>query len=757
MKVLDFGLAKAFQPEASDPGVSASPTLSLTAAATQMGMVIGTAAYMSPEQAKGAAVDKRADVWAFGCVLFEMLTGRRVFDARDVSEVLASVLLKDPDLASLPMDVPPSVRSLLGRCLVKEPRDRLRDVGEARVALRDAGAVPRSPDATSSLAPSTEAPVTAMRLQLWRQPAAILGLVVTAALVGGLSVWSLGPEVPRPISRLTLLAPGLPTSGLSTPLALSPDGRTAVYVSTQDGTRQLYQRPLDQLDATPIRGTEQAVAPFFSPDGEWVAFWTFPPEATLKKVSLAGGPPVTLAPIPVFRWADWGPDGTIVFANRDGLWLVADSGGEPRQIAPVDERAQGYHDPRFTPDGRAVLYSVLADDGVHVEVRLLETGEQRVLLDGTTARVTATGHLLFTRADSLWAAPFDVDRLELTGEPSPVLEGVQVNNQQIGKFALGGDGSLAYVGGEASRASRTLVWVDRDGREESLGGSWPPDDYLFPRLSPDGTRVAVAIQETTGENTDLWVLDLARGSRTRITRGGNNRFYPIWTRDGTQVTFADGSGDTNRLLMTAADGSGQTDTLLDRSERQFPTSWAPDGRTLAFYVSHPDTGRDIWMLPLEGDPTPAPFLATPFEELAPTFSPDGRWIAYVSDESGQREVYVRPYPDPGQQHTISVRGGEEPVWSPTGNELYYRNGDDMMVVAVDTSESFRAAAPQELFQGAYELADGFGRVPNFDITPGGERFLMVTGAGQAGTPGAEPQITIVLNWLEELKERVPVP
>ena len=349
--------------------------------------------------------------------------------------------------------------------------------------------------------------------------------------------------------------------------------------------------------------------------------------------------------------------------------------------------------------------------------------------------------------------PFNARSLDVTGNPVPLVEGVEIQYFGSANFDISDNGRLVYALGAVGVPS-SLVWVDRDGREEPFAGT-QPDDYFYPRISPDGARVAVAVADPAGD-TDLWVLDPARGSRARITFGGNNRFFPVWSPDGSQLAFADGSGGTNRVLLAAADGSGQVETLLDRDERQFPTSWAPDGSALAIYTDRPETARDLGVLPMDGDRMPVPFLATPFQERAGAFSPDGHWLAYVSDESGRDEVYVRPYPGPGQEHTISTNGGDEPVWSRDGRELFYRNGDQMHVVAIDAAEPFRAAAPELLFVGTYDSdTSAASGASNYDVAPNGQRLLMLKRSDT--TVDARPQITVVLNWHQELLERVPVP
>ena len=757
VKVLDFGLAKALDPPSqSDP--SLSPTL--TAAATQQGVVLGTAAYMSPEQASGEATDKRCDIWSFGVVLFEMLTGRGVFEGKTVAHVMSAVLQADPKWERLPPSLPPHIVKVLRRCLEKDPKRRLRDIGDALVEL-DETVTPEPHAATPTRSPN-------------RRPALawIGGAVLVGAVVAGLTVRALVPVPDAVISRFQIPVAGRTFGGGATFLALSPDGRTLAYVAVvQDGDRRLYRRSMDQLEAFPIRGTEGAAWPFFSPDGEWVGFFAGGGlgDLSLKKVSLTGGPPTTLTPpLSGFRGASWGPDGTIVFAGGGeyfGLWLVADVGGAPQQLAAIDDEATVYLSPRFLPDGNAVLFASLApgDRPPQVAVYDLETGRQKVLLDGSSPRVTATGHLLFTREDSLWAVPFDSGRMELTGEPAPVLEGVHTTNAGVGELALGANGPLVYVsasGDVAGNFVTTLVRVGRDGVSTPLaeiaGNAW------YPRFSPAGTpaRVAFAIAGGQGAAGDanLWVLDFDRGTRTRLTDADNNRFYPTWSPDGTQLAFAEGAGATNRILLTAADGSGEFEPLLDINERQFPMSWAPDGSALALYQDTPENGRDLTILPLDGDRTPVLFLSTPFQDRGVSFSPNGRWLAYVSAESGQDEIYVRPYPGPGGQETVSNGGGQEAVWGPDGTELFYRNGNQLMVVAVETQDAFSAQAPTVLFEGRFVLdnAAGGGGNPNYDIAPDGQSFVMVSAPGgeTAGDPIVTP-ITVVLNWHRELLERVP--
>ena len=485
---------------------------------------------------------------------------------------------------------------------------------------------------------------------------------------------------------------------------------------------------------------------------------------TLQKVSIFGGPPLTLAEFPTFvAGASWtGDDHIIVSRLSGGLFRVPAGGGEPVVLTTPDaEQGEvGHYWPSVIRGREAVLFGIDVGQGdSELAVLALDTGNvTRLGLVGDSPHYASTGHVVYAVEDgSVRAVPFDVERLEVTGNPVPLLEDVTVKNTGSANFSISDNGRLVFTSGAGGGgAQRSLVWVDRQGREESLGEAWQPAPYVYPRVSPDGTRVAVAIAGNT--DTDLWVLDLARpGSRSRVTFGGNNQFYPVWSPDGSQLAFTDSNAGTNRVLLAPADGNGQVETLLDRGERQFPTSWASDGNVLAIYIDNAgETGRDLAMLPMDEDRTPVPFLVTPFQERAGAFSPDGRWLAYVSDESGQDEVYVRPVPGPGQQHTISTNGGAEPLWSPDGRELFYRRGNQVLVVATDTTDSFRAGGPQELFVGAYASdPSGQSHGTNYDIAPDGQRFLMVK--TETAIAGNTPQINVVLNWHQELLERVPIP
>ena len=742
VKVLDFGLAKALDPN-PDADPSQSPTL--TAAATQMGVIIGTAAYMSPEQASGQIADKRSDIWSFGVVLYEMLTGQCLFTGETISHVLAKVLDRELDFNALPTATAPPVRRLLRRCLERKPKRRLSDMGEALIHLEEATTAQAEDSSGGAAVAPVSQPARRSQALPW-----VAGIVIGGLITGG-AVWSLTHPATPLVSRFSIPVEGLATAGLSTPLALSPDGRTLVYAAFPPGdtTRQLYRRLLDQVEASPIRGTEGGAGPFFSPDGEWLGFWAIG-ERVLKKVSLAGGPPTTLTPVNDFRWASWGPDGTIVFAGGGehlGLWLVADSGGAARQIATVEEGVLRYIDPQFLPDGNGVLFTIVAaSTPTQVAVLSLETGEHTILLEGNSARVTSTGHLVFTREDSLWAVPFDAGRLELRGDPSPVLEGVQPNSDGVARMALAEDGSLVYVTGAAGAgALRSFVWVDREGREEPL--PLPPRAYFHLRLSPDGTRVAVGVADDGAPA--LWVYDVGSAAGLRLTQEAR-AVAPLWTPDGERVVFTWNVGGSNDLFWIPADGSGEGEPLTTSDVNDVSTSVTPDGRA-ALFVRVEGAQREIWEVALDGEPTPTPVLQGEFARGNADVSPDGRWMAYRSDQSGQMEIYLQPYPGPGPTVPVSIGGGDMVTWSSDGSELFYRIENRMMAVGVNDDGT--VGTPRELFDGNFFAQPG--GIRNYHVAPDG-RFLMLK-SGDASTD-SQPiaQVLLVQNWFEELKERVPV-
>jgi serine/threonine-protein kinase len=740
VKVLDFGLAKAFEerPDGGDPALS--PTI--TSAGSLDGVILGTAAYMSPEQARGQSLDKRTDIWSFGCVLFEMLTGEQCFGGESVSDSLARILEREPNMDVLPADTPAVLHELLHRCLRKNPRQRLRDMGEARIAMEE-----------YLDHPAADRPAEAAERASWRRllPWAI---AILMALIAGGTTWihlRAPTSAPKRSARLVVnLPPGQQLAmGQSAPLAVSPDGSRLAYVATgSNGRPLLHLRELDRFESISIPGSEGADGPFFSPDSRWVGFFT---DKKLLKVSVEGGPPLEICDVAqVVPGASWGPDDTIyfTFTRGSGLVRVPASGGVPEELTSPDfasgETEHGW--PKVLPGGESLVFTIASAEGSHIGALSLQTGETRTLLRGSGgARYVSTGHLVYTRAGGMLAVPFDPKNLEITGSPTPVSEDIFINRAQgrgLAAFSVSDDGLLAYVPGGAAASENSLVWVDRQGRTEPLTAEL--GSYEWPRLSPDGKKVAVANRSIKGE-INIWILDTERDTRSRLTLEGSN-ILPIWTPDGERVAFSSSRSGSEAVSIywKSADGSGEADEILRGENPIFPRSFSPDGRLLAVTEWAPTSMRNIWMLNIEGDRSPMPVLTTTFDEYAPAFSPDGRWLAYVSDETGRDEVYVRRYPGEGGKSLVSTGGGSVPAWSADGRELFYRNGQSMMAVSVETEPAFRAEKPRLLFEGNFKR--GVYDSMSYDASPDGRRFVMVEGTSDI----APDQIKVVLNWFGDL-------
>jgi eukaryotic-like serine/threonine-protein kinase len=735
VKVLDFGLAKAFDGDGASEDLSNSPTLSR--AATMQGVILGTAAYMSPEQARGKGLDKRTDLWAFGCVLYELLTEKLAFQGETVTEILASVLRGEPDWQALSPATPAQIRSLLKRCLQKDISQRLQAAGDARIEIQEALTAPPVEQRTAARA----APIPVWRRVSTVAPACLL----VGGLIAALAVWNLKltPARPtKPVSRLVItLPPGDQLAALDFPaVAISPDGTQLAYVAIHSGTRQIFLRALDSLEARPLSGTEGANTPFFSPDGQSLGFFA---GGKLKKISVSGGAALALGNAAVPTGATWSSNGTIIFSPTAAsvLLQVSEAGGVPQTLTRLDKGEVNHGWPQLLPGSRAVLFATAG--AARIVVQSLSSGERRDLVPGGTApRYATTGHLIYAQGGNLMVAPFDPQRLQITGAAAPILEGVLQSGFTGGvQYSLSDTGSLVYVPGGGLAAQR-LVWVSRNGTEQALAA--PPRGYIYPRISPDGRRVAVSIAE---EGNQEWVYDFSRDTLTRLTFGGSLNYNSVWTPDGKRIAFMSNREGTPNIYWQLADGSGGLERLTASEYTQPPRSFSPDGQLLAFAEIDPTTGYDIWVLRLS-DRKAEPFLRTPFNESVPSFSPDGHWLAYVSDESGHYEVYVQPYPGPGAKYQISTEGGTEPVWNPNGKELFYRSGDKMMAVDVTTLPSFSVGRPRMLFQGPYlPTAVTF---PYFDVSADGQRFLMIKPSEQKPT-----QIVVVQNWFEELKRRVP--
>jgi len=745
VKVLDFGLAKALEGEAASFDISTSPTISRLA--TMQGVLLGTAAYMSPEQAKGKSVDRRADIWAFGCVMYEMLTGKQAFTGETVTDTLAAVIKEEPDWSQLPKATSARVRVLLRRCFQKDPKQRLRDIGDARIALDEALSGEPDPSLAGAAGIST---------LVWRRALILsLGTLLLGAGVAGVAVWIMKPvpppPPPPPVTRTVItLPPDQHIAGINNgpSVALSPDGTHLAYVATQGGTQQIYLRAMDSLESKPIAGTEGAIEPFFSPDSHWVGFFA---GAKLKKISVSGGAPLSLGDYSVPHGAIWIRQ-EIVFAPASvgALQQISEEGGTPQPLTRLEKVEVDDRWPDFLPGGKAVLFEgVNAVTGSSVVVQSIATGERRNLIQGgTQPRYELSGHLIYVHQGNLIAVPFDPQRLEVAGVAVPVVEGV-LESQITGSahYSISSTGSLVYVPGGIQAAQRRLVWVNRTGAEQPLAA--PERYYVYPRLSPDGRELAVTIEDPEPQ---VWLYNLYRDTLTRLTFEGNLNAIPSWTPDGKRIAFSSSAEGQPNLFWQRADGSGGPERLSTSEHPQYPSSWSASGQLLAYIELDPATGYDIWVLRM-GDHKPQPFLRTPFTEGAPQFSSDGRWLAYTSDESGRLEVYVQPYPGPGGKWQISTEGGTEPVWNRNGRELFYRSGDKMMAVDIATQPSFAAGKPRMLFQGQYVLNSPPSSIPYYDVSPDGERFLMLKPTDQAGA--APTQINVVLNWTEELKRLVP--
>jgi serine/threonine-protein kinase len=763
VKVLDFGLAKAMASDSSETDPALSPTLSL--ASTRAGVILGTAAYMSPEQARGKAIDRRTDVWAFGCVLFELLTGRQVFAGETVSDAVAVILTREPDWQALPPTTPHRVRELLRRCLNKDASHRLRDLGDARIEIEEILAAPDSGSYSPAVAlPSAPAP-SAGPASFWARPVAIGRAAAATAIVAlavALLLWfglRVGSQTPAPLIRVSLPAPpGELIARLNHPtLAISPDSRAITFVAGKGNSSQLYLRSLEQNDATPIPGSQNARSPFFSPDGEWIGFLA---EGRLKKVSVRGGNAVSLCDaLPEdSRGASWGNDGWIYFAPTftSGISRVSQSGGKPEQVTHPDEkRGERTHRwPETLPGSKGLLFtigSIKSPDyyfDAKVAVQSLATGQVKVLVDGgTNPRYLKSGHLLYATASGILAAPFDLGKLEITGPPVLLPEQVQAaTDTGAVNYAISSDGVLAYLLGEAPNTEHSLQWMDLSGKVELLGA--PKRNYFEPVLSPDGKRVAVTIPGS--RNDDIWVLDIARNTLTRLTFGPGAAFGPLWTPDGTRLVYSSERDNKPGLFWKPADGSGAEERLLSASTQPNPDSFSPDGKLLMFTLASPDRQGDILLLPLQGDRRPRDFLATPFNEYGATLSPDGRWVAYISNEAGIEALYVQPFPGPGGKWQISSgAAGGNPQWSRDGKQLFFRIDQGVAKVDVTTSPSFSVSAPRPLFATTFGGLRPFVRML-FSLSPDARRILTIQGSER---DAGATQINLVFGWTDEIKRR----
>ncbi len=754
VKILDFGLAKA----AASDSAAADLSQMATAAAdgTREGTVMGTAAYMSPEQARGKPVDRRTDIWAFGCVLYEMLTGRAAFRGDTITDTLVAVLEQTPDWTALPVATPAPIRRLLRRCLDKDPKQRLRDIGDARIELEQLVA------AGGSEAVQEQSGTSRTR--------AIAGATAVGALLTGaglLWLWlsSGGADpVDRRVSRFVVDLPKGQVfySSFNPDLALSPDGTHLAFATAPDG---VFIRRLDGLDSRLLEAsTGYSTGPIFSPDGSEVSFIEgnaiISSARPFLKAALSGGAPVKLAEYDMFHTGDWSADGWLYWTAQypGGIVRISEAGGDIEPVTQLD-KARGERSHRFAsllPGEEAFIYTVGFDgidsyDEARIDLFDLKTRESRTLFSGGTAAVySPSGHIVYARAGKLFAVPFDAGRRELTGSPFEVLDGVLMSrNTGMAQFSLSKRGDLAYVPGPAEGGRRTMVWVDRTGKAEPL--PLPPASYLYPRISPDGRTLAVEIE---GPNHDVHAYDLARGVLSKVTTDGLSH-DPVWTPDGNRIVFRSWQSGGMTLWWMPADRSGGASRLDPTGTRQSPASVSPDGKFLAVDQKDPQTGDDVWVLPLERAGPSQALVRSRFGEGSAKFSPDGQWVAYSSDEAGRAEVFVQPFPGPGPKVQISSDGGIDPVWRPSGGELYYRRGRRMMAVSVTTSPRFLASRPTLLWEGDYSAgaASSCGMPgvssSNYSVTADGQRFLMVRDEDAALR---WTRMVVVLNWAEEVKQ-----
>jgi len=731
-KVLDFGIAKALQPQIDvDGDPEWSPTEVM--AATQPGRIMGTVSYMSPEQARGKPVDARTDVWSFACVLYEMLAGKKAFGGDTATDTIVAIIEREPDWEALPSSVPTEITSLLRRCLRKNPKRRLRSIGDAWLHIDEVLALPPAQrEATWSRPP-------------WWQRALPWAAAVVVGAVGLWAAVNAGRPGIEPTRRLEVAVTNedLRSALGGRTLALSPDGTTLVHTSA-DG---LALRPLDDFSTTPMAETVGAESPFFSPDGEWVGFFA---RGRLWKVSVRGGTPFELCDASTPRGAHWSSDDAILFSDGTSLWRVDSLGRECTQIAAPDAAsgAVRYEWPSLLPGGEAVLFQLVGEGWSRLSIlSLADSGVTTVTEGGSDAHYLPTGHIVYSRAGSLFAMPFDVDRLAATGDPRPVLDGVRSESTGAAHIAFSAEGSAAYV--PTSDPDYRLVWVDRNGIVEPI--SETHGAYTTPRVSPDGSRIALAARRA-GE-LHIWVHDIARDVQQPITSEGSNN-WPDWTPDGRRVIFSSGRQGPAGIWWKQADGVGAAEQIARTNGVQYAVSVAERAPVATYFQVDSGGTRDIWVLPLQAGAEAMPVVTTEDHEQGPALSPDGKWLAYVSNTSGRNEVYVQPCPSctdtppvtNAGRRRVSLNGGGEPVWHPGGAELFYREGDRMMSVSFDAEDDFRPSRPMVLFEGHFAPGQSGNR--NYDVHPDGDRLLMLQAAGP---DPLRPRINVVLNWVTELE------
>ena len=734
VKVLDFGLAKALDPQdLKTPGpqsLSLSPTL--TAQMTQAGVLMGTVAYMSPEQARGQEVDKQADIWAYGVVLFEMLTGRTAFPGDTVTDVMAAVVTQEPDWNTLPPGTPWHVTEVLRLCLAKDPRQRVHDIADSRLML------------TSSAAPMTETSPVA-EAKTWRRFLPWSVAAALAVIAAGLAILPRSQEAPPgAVQRLSITLPAAAGLAANEVIVLSPDGGKLVMVGYENGARKLLLRRLGSGEIEPIPETEGVDNPFFSPDGASIGFTR---DKEMLTMSLETGRATTIAKA-TWGGGSWGLDNTIVYTPyyTSGLHRIPAAGGDPEELTAPDLEAGelGHFWPQHLPGGSVVLFTAFSVPLTRssIDAYDLESGTAKTLVeDGVWGRYSPTGHLLFIRDHTLMAVRLDLQKVEIAGAPVPILTDIIPDiGQGDAPLSFAANGTLAYVPGAVMHPPRQLAWVDQNGNETPIGEA---QRYGHPRISPDGARIAVTIRD---QSWDLWALELDRGTLSRLSFEPATQFGAQWMPDGERIVYGQDDPPYN-LYRRTADGTSRPELLVESPLDKEARSISPDGKFLFFSVSGSEAGYDLWLLPLEGNGQPEPWLATPFNEDFGAFSPDGNWVAYQSDETGKNEVYVNRFPDGGRKLQVSIDGGSRPLWSRDGRELYFRAGHRVIAVEVTAGDRMTASRPRELFSGSYMVTTNR---QNYDVAADG-RFVMIK------TPDEDwpREINVVLNWFQELESLVP--
>jgi len=731
-KIMDFGVAK----------------LAGQTRFTRTGAAMGTVAYMSPEQARGEKVNHRTDIWSLGVVLYEMVVGQLPFKGDHEQAVMYSILNEEPEpITGRRTGVPMELERIVSKALTKNPAARYQHADDLLVDLR----LLRDNITAFLKSPLVKVPaVSKPQPKRWKRvlPWGIAALMTIMAAITLQKLEYITSSKGGDVTRFALaILPSqryVPVTGPGA--ALSPDGKILVYTGQGEVANQLYVRKMEQLEATPMPGTEGAYAPFFSPDSQWVGFFS---GGKLKKISIEGGQPLTISEVSgTPRGANWSQNEIIIFGAQDsGLSQVLSSGGVPQAITTpdIEKGVLSHRWPEILPGGKAALFTIWRGSLENASIGLasLETGEAKLLLEGGTGpHYTHTEHIIYAGVDgSLLAAPFDIKQLEVAGPVISILENINVKTGGAANFTVSSNGSLVYLRGPAS--NRRIVMVDRQGKEQFL--TKEQRYFQSPRISPDGKQVAVGISEEGKQ--DIWIYELDQGPLTRLTFEGTN-LYPSWTPDGKRVAFCSSRTVTYDLYWKQADGSGAAEPLLTAELEQYEISFSPDGKILVYREIHPNSGQDIWILPLEGDRKPRPFLQTSFNEYTPMLSPGGRWLSYTSDESGRNEIYVKAISDSGGgRWQVSTGGGTEPLWSRDGRELFYRSENKIMAASIETEPIFKVKTRNVLFEDVYIK---WRTHTGYDIHPDNKRFVMIKSPLELST-----EMIVVLNWFEELRRLVP--